>query len=182
MPSAALKATAAVATVAVVGTLYVLAHEARRKLKAERRAAAAAGGAGPSGAGKQLIERDRLLAILAESANAAFQLIEQTRKMVHEKHVQTGVSLEAAVEELQKDFEHAMDTVVSAIRAKHRVSEAEMNESMLHHQADAEVQGAVNALREAMGGKAPPNYGQPAEAAPKKRVARRAAGKQGRRG
>ena len=96
--------------------------------------------------------------------------------MVHEKHVQTGMALEDAVDELQKDFEHAMETVVSAIRAKHGVTEAGMNEAMLHHQADADVVGAVTALREAMGGKQPPGYGQEQEA-PKKRVTRRAGSK-----
>ena len=40
----------------------------------------------------------------------------QTRKMVHVKHEQTGMSLEAAVDELQKDFESAMEAVLGAIR------------------------------------------------------------------
>ena len=50
--------------------------------------------------------------------------------MVHEKHVQTGMPLEQAVDELQRDFEHAMETVVSAIRTKHNTNEEQMTAAM----------------------------------------------------
>ena len=79
--------------------------------------------------------------------------------MVYVKHEQTGCSLESAVDELQKDFEVAMETVVTAIRANHGVTEAMMTQAMMTYQADAEVQAAITSLREAMGGKPPPNYG-----------------------
>ena len=79
--------------------------------------------------------------------------------MVYVKHEQTGCSLESAVDELQKDFEVAMETVVTAIRANHGVTEAMMTQAMMAHQGDAEVQTAITTLREAMGGKPPPNYG-----------------------
>ena len=53
----------------------------------------------------------------------------QTRKMVHVKHEQTGISLEAAVDELQKDFESAMEAVLGAIRQKHGVTEQQMSQA-----------------------------------------------------
>ena len=96
-----------------------------------------------------------LVALCCLAPTAAFQLIEQTRKMVFLKHEQTGMSLEKAVDELQKDFEVAMETVVTAIRAKHGVTEQQMTAVMVKHQADPEVQTAVTTLREAMSGKAP---------------------------
>jgi len=145
------------ATVAVlIGTAYVLVHEQRRKLKIEKRKLAAQSGAGSSSA----LSREKLLIILDESATAAYQLIEQTRKMVHLKHEQTGMSLEAAVDELQKDFESAMEAVLGAIRQKHGVTEADMSQAMAADPSDADVGRAVTTLREAMGGKPPPNYAQ----------------------
>lgn len=158
MSSSTLKTVAATAGVvvgaALVGYGYLKMHEVRREISKEMRAAAgsSADGATPS------IGRDRLLVILAESANAAYQLIEQTRKMVHEKHKQTGCTLEQAVDELQTDFESALETVVSAIRAKHGVTEPAMTSSMGALQSDPAVAAAITALREAMGGKQPPNY------------------------
>ena len=72
----------------------------------------------------------------------------QTRKMVHLKHKQTGMSLEQAVDELQKDFEVAMEAVVSAIRQKHGVSEPQMTQVLMEYQADVEVQTGVQTLRD----------------------------------
>ena len=51
--------------------------------------------------------------------------------MVHVKHEQTGMSLEAAVDELQKDFESAMEAVLGAIRMKHGVTEQQMSQVAL---------------------------------------------------
>ena len=68
--------------------------------------------------------------------------------MVHLKHKQTGMSLEAAVDELQKDFEVAMEAVVSAIRQKHGVSESQMTQVLMEYQADVEVQTGVQTLRD----------------------------------
>lgn len=53
--------------------------------------------------------------------------------MVHVKHEQTGISLEAAVDELQKDFESAMEAVLGAVRMKHGVTEQQMTQ--VHHLA-----------------------------------------------
>lgn len=165
--------------VAAVGTAYVLVHEHRRRAKKERKAAAVAGGAdGSSG----VLSAERLVEILSESANAAYQLIEQTRKMVHEKHVQTGASLESCVDELQRDFEAAMETVMASIRAKHGVSEPVMSAAMVSHQADPVVAGAVTALREAMGGKPPPGYGEARDAGAAEAAKARRRGKQRRKG
>jgi len=103
----------AVTAAVAVGTAYVLIHEHRRKLKADRKKAGGAGGSGQAAGsgqagGSLVITRAQLIAILDESATAAFQLIEQTRKMVFLKHEQTGIPLEQAVDELQKDFEVAL--------------------------------------------------------------------------
>ena len=68
--------------------------------------------------------------------------------MVHLKHKQTGMSLEQAVDELQKDFEVAMEAVVSAIRQKHGVSEPQMTQVLVEYQADVEVQTGLQTLRD----------------------------------
>lgn len=68
--------------------------------------------------------------------------------MVFLKHEQTGIPLEQAVDELQKDFEVAMEAVVTSIRKKHKVTEQQMTQVMVAYQADAEVQTAVTTLRE----------------------------------
>jgi len=162
MPSlqTTLQVSLGVATAAALGTAYVLIHEHRRKLKAERKRLAAENRAGSSDGGSSGLTRDRLIAILDESATAAYQLIEQTRKMVHVKHEQSGISLEDAVDELQKDFQSAMEAVLGAIRNKHSVTEQEMSTAMMSNQEDADVTAAITALREAMAGKPPPNYGR----------------------
>ena len=81
--SSALQTAMAVTAVVAVGTAYVLIHEHRRKLKKERKKDA--GGEGSSsGQGQRgglMISREQLLAILDESATAAFQLIEQVRSI-----------------------------------------------------------------------------------------------------
>ena len=76
-----LQTVMALTAAAAIGTAYVLIHEHRRKLKTHRKKSDGAQGGGGGGAQRQgrsnLISRDLLLAILAESATAAFQLIEQ---------------------------------------------------------------------------------------------------------
>lgn len=74
----------AVTAAVAVGTVYVLIHEHRRKLKAERKKGGGADGSGQGArsgqaGGSSLITREQLIAILDESATAAFQLIEQVR-------------------------------------------------------------------------------------------------------
>jgi len=172
----------AIAAAVAVGTAYVLIHEHRRKGKKERKLAAT-GGAGSSSDSPGL-SAARLIEVLGESANAAYQLIEQTRKMVHEKHTQTGQSLETCVDELQRDFESAMEAVIGSIRAKHGVSEAQMTEAMVANQQDPTVHAAVTALREAMNGKPPPGYRAAAEKsdADAAKARMRRAGKQRRKG
>ena len=84
------------------GTAYVLIHEHRRKQKKDKVKSRAGGEGSSSG-----LDVEKLVFVLGESANGAYQLIEQTRRMVHEKHVQTGQPLESCVDALQKDFEAA---------------------------------------------------------------------------
>ena len=57
-----------------------------------------------------------------------------------------------------------MEAVIASIRAKHGVSEQMMTQAMVANQGDARVAEAVTALREAMNGKPPPDYGTPTEA------------------
>lgn len=159
-----LQVAGVVALAAAAGTAYVLVHEHRRKAKKERKNAEGAQSS-EAGSSKALLSPEGLTIVLAECATAAYQLIEQTRKMVHEKHVQTGAALESCVDELQRDFESAMEAVMSSIRAKHGVTEQAMSEAMAKYQSDAAVAAAVVTLREAMGGKAPPGYGKATEAA-----------------
>lgn len=173
----------AIAAVVATGTIYVLVHEARRKAKkAAKKTAAGAG----SSVDNDILTAERLIFVLGESANGAYQLIEQTRRMVHERHVASGQSLEACVDEMQKDFEAAMEAVIASIRQKNGVTEQMMSAAMVQHQADPVVQAAVTALREAINGKAPPGYAAAAEAAQaesaKQRVRRAASGKQRRKG
>jgi len=92
--------------------------------------------------------------------------------MVFLKHEQTGIPLEQAVDELQKDFEVAMEAVVTSIRRKHEVTEQQMTQVMVAYQADAEVQTAVTTLREAMSGKAPAKQAASPESAKAKPVRR----------
>ena len=87
----------------------------------------------------------------------------QTRKMVHEKHQQTGQTLESCVDELQRDFESAMEAVIASIRAKHQVTEQQMSEAMVANKGEPAVQMAVQALHEAMKGQPPPGYKAVAE-------------------
>ena len=94
--------TACVAAAVAVGTAYVLVHESRRKAKKAARLAA-----GEASSSSEGLNAERLIFVLGESARGAYQLIEQTRRIVHEKHVQTGQPLETCVDELQKDFEAA---------------------------------------------------------------------------
>jgi hypothetical protein len=183
MPSTTLQVTLGAAAAAIAGTIYVLVHERRRKDKARRRleSESSEGGTSSSAGSSSatVISRDRLIGILEESSTAAYQLIEQTRKMVFAKHEQTGMSLEKVVEELQKDFEVAMETVVTAIRKNHGVTEQQMTQAMVANQADQEVQTAMATLREAMAGKAPPSRPQQDTA---KRAVRRTTGKARRKG
>jgi len=167
------KIAAGVAVVAIAGTAYVVVHEQRRKLRTERRAAAAA--AGPSGSEDgPLPDKAKLIAILEQSSTAASQLIDQTRKMVHKKHEDTGIPLDKCVEELQQNFESAMETVVYQIRKNHGVSEPQMSAAMNALQHDAEVQQALATLRDAMSGKAPPTPPKAEDDAAARMRARRA--------
>mmetsp|Transcript_10697 Transcript_10697/g.22730 ORF Transcript_10697/g.22730 Transcript_10697/m.22730 type:complete len:182 (+) Transcript_10697:43-588(+) len=153
-----MQTAAATAGVLLIGTVYVLLHERRRKAKALRRAAeGSAGGSSSSGKGRAgNVTREKLLTILEESSTAAYQLIEQTRKMVFAKHEQTGMSVEQVVNELQKDFEQAMETVVFQIRKNHGVNEEQMTKALIEYQSDPTVGKAFTTLREAMSGQGPP--------------------------
>ena len=103
---------------ALVGTAYGLLYMAERKQSKERKRLGADGSSSTDG-GSTVLTTERLIEVLRESAKAAFQLIEQTRKMVHEKHLSTGQPLEACVDELQKDFESASEFAAAPCQACH---------------------------------------------------------------
>jgi len=159
-----LQVAGVVAFAAAAGTTYVLIHEHRRRSKKGRKAE---GDCAVSGAGSSCnsLQPEQLVRLLTECAHSAYQLIEQTRKMVHEKHASTGQKLEDCVDELQRGFESAMETVMASIRAKHGVEEAAMSAAMQLHAGVPEVASAVTALRDAMAGKPPLGYGKASEAA-----------------
>ena len=73
-----LQVTLGVAAAAAIGTAYVLIHEQRRKVKAERKRVPTDAGSSSDGESNGLT-RARLIAILDESATAAYQLIEQVQ-------------------------------------------------------------------------------------------------------
>ena len=77
----AIKVTVGVTAAVALGTAYVLVHERRRKAKAVRKAAEAAAGGSGGGDSSQstVLSATRLIDLLAESAKAAYQLIEQVR-------------------------------------------------------------------------------------------------------
>ena len=92
------------AALAAVGSVYVLLELASRKQRKERKETEELeGGEGSSNS----LTADKLVEVLGESARAAYSLIEQTRKMVQQKHQETGQPLETCVDELQKGFESA---------------------------------------------------------------------------
>lgn len=100
----------------------------------------------------------KLTELLDESAYAAYRLIEQTRKLVREKHEQSGASLNDCVEELHGDFVSAMEATLSSCLRKHGVSDQQRNAAIMIHQHEPGVQAALTALREAMDGKPPPGH------------------------
>ena len=89
----AIKGLAVTAAVAVAATAYVVVHERRRKSKKDKKAAAAGaeGSSGPS-----VLAMDKLIELLTESANAAYQLIEQVRAALPPPRAPSPWSLAAA--------------------------------------------------------------------------------------
>lgn len=170
----ALQITLGVAAAALIGTAYVLVHEQRRKGKAERKALRAE----QQDAQANIPSKEKLIAILRESADAIYQLIQQTRKMVYIKHETTGMSLEDAANELQQGLEPAMQAVMASIRTKHAVSEEQVTQANALHGADADVQEVVRIYKEVMlNGTPPPEYGKETE--PKKPPRRKAVRRKG---
>ena len=72
----AIKVAGLMAAAVAVGTAYVLVHEHRRKGKKERKALEVAAG-GSSSEEDRRMGAERLIEIMGELANAAYQLIEQ---------------------------------------------------------------------------------------------------------
>ena len=83
-----------IAAAVAVGTAYVVVHEHRRRGKKERRRLAA-DGAGSSSEHHSL-SAERLIEVLAESANAGYQLIEQVRPSLPDTEPDPGLTLRHA--------------------------------------------------------------------------------------
>ena len=120
-PLVLLRATIVCSFAVGVGALYVLVHEYRRKEKRRLREAKAAAAErhSPSKAGP--IGRARLIAILEESAAAAYQLIEQTRRLVVQKSQQDGCRRATTPSPpLCRATDHPAFRVARAARARRR--------------------------------------------------------------
>lgn len=69
------------AAAVAVGTAYVLIHEHRRRGKKEKKKLAAEAAGGSSSAEDRGLTAERLIEVMGELANAAYQLIEQVIAM-----------------------------------------------------------------------------------------------------
>lgn len=125
-------------TIAAVaaGTVYVLVHEARRK----RRKALKSQADAP-------ISKEMLLKILNKSAEASKAVIEKIRVEVAKVKEQRNLSDEHAMQIFQQNFEHSLDQLIGAIRKQYQVTERAMDSAFKLHQADPEVQAAIQNMR-----------------------------------
>jgi len=119
-----------------VGTLYVVVHESRRKRKKAEKLARDAP-----------ISKELLLAILNKSADASKVVIERIRVEVRKIQQQRNLSDEQAMQLFQQNFEHSLDQLIGAIRNQFQVTEKAMDASFKEHQADPEVQQAIQNMR-----------------------------------
>ena len=134
----------------VVGTAYVLVHEARRKRKKAEKAAREAP-----------ISKEMLLKILNKSAEASKAVIERIRVEVHKIQQQRNLSDEQALKIFQDNFEHSLDQLIGAIRKQYKVSEKAMDASFKQNQSDPEVQQAIQNMRLLSAGGAKPAASAP---------------------
>ena len=124
------------AAAVTVGTIYVLVHEARRKHKKEVKLAREAP-----------ISKEMLLKILNKSAEASKTVIEQIRVQVRKHQQAKNLPDDQALQLFQQNFEHQLDQLISAIRNQFNVTEKAMDASFKLHQADPEVQQAIQNMR-----------------------------------
>ena len=124
------------AAAVTVGTIYVLVHEARRKHKKEVKLAREAP-----------ISKEMLLKILNKSAEASKTVIEQIRVQVRKHQQAKNLPDDQALQLFQQNFEHSLDQLISAIRNQYNVTEKAMDASFKLHQADPEVQQAIQNMR-----------------------------------
>ena len=125
---------AAVAVAA--GTVYVMVHEARRKQKKALKAAR-----------EEPISKEMLLKILTKSADASKSVIERIRVEVRKIQQAKNLSDEKALLLFQQNFEHSLDQLIGAIRNQYNVTEKAMDASFKLHQADDDVQAAIQNMR-----------------------------------
>jgi len=124
------------AAAVAVGTVYVLAHEARRKQKKAVKAAREAP-----------ISKEMLLKILNKSAEASKTVIERIRVEVRKVQQAKNLSDDKALLLFQQNFEHSLDQLIGAIRNQYNVSEKSMDAAFKLHQSDPDVQQAIQNMR-----------------------------------
>jgi len=122
--------------VVTLGTVYVLLHEARRKAK--KRAAAER---------DQPIAKELLLQILHKAAEHSKSVIQRIRVEVGKIKESRNLSDEQASMLFQQNFEHSLEQLIGAIRGQYGVSEKAMDASFKLHQADPQVQAAIQGMR-----------------------------------
>ena len=101
-----------------------------------------------------------LLNILNKSAEHSRAVVEHIR--VEVKKIQQAKNLpdDQALRLFQENFEHSLDQLIGRIRAQYQVTEKAMDASFKLHQADPEVQQAIQNMR--MLSAAAPSRGQAA--------------------
>lgn len=118
------------------GVVYIIVHESRRKHKASEKRIR-----------EQPITKEMLLKILHKAAEATKPVVEKIRVEVQKIQVARNMSDEQALVLFQQNFEHSLDQLIGVIRAQYKVSEKAMDSSFKEHQADPDVQAAIQNMR-----------------------------------
>ncbi|KAG8462595.1 hypothetical protein KFE25_010420 [Diacronema lutheri] len=159
-----------IAVAAACGVAYVVAHERRRRYKKlhpkpEQPPAPEPAEPGTAAAGTlsaegvsvvSVIEKDVLIATLLQTADAAYSLIEQTRRAVIMLHKEKGMSVDKARDTVSADFQSNMHLVVRAVHMKHGVTDSQIATSLKYFREDAKVTQAYAIMNAAMQGEQPP--------------------------
>jgi hypothetical protein len=136
MPSDAVNVGLALTAAVGLGTIYVLLHEKKRKRKKLERALK-----------DQPITKDQLLKILNKAAENSKVVVDKIRVEVRKVQVARNLSDEQTMQLFQQNFEHSLDQLISHIRSGFKVTEKAMDSAFKQHQADPDVQQAIQNMR-----------------------------------
>jgi hypothetical protein len=136
MPSDAVNVGLALTAAVGLGTIYVLLHEKKRKRKKLERALK-----------DQPITKDLLLKILNKAAENSKVVVDKIRVEVRKVQVARNLSDEQTMQLFQQNFEHSLDQLISHIRSGFKVTEKAMDSAFKQHQADPDVQQAIQNMR-----------------------------------